>query len=83
MSDLVSAALRGDFSAARNIHYRFLPLLTGNFIESNPGPVKCACKLLGIIEDDGVRPPLAPVTAASRTKLETILHECGLVGEEA
>ena len=32
MSDLVSAALRGDFAAARAVHYRVLPLLTGNFI---------------------------------------------------
>jgi 4-hydroxy-tetrahydrodipicolinate synthase len=79
MSDLVSAALRGDFAAARAVHYRVLPLLTGNFIESSPGPVKFACKLLGIINNDIVRPPLAPVTAATRTKLETILRDCGLL----
>ena len=80
MSDLVTAALRGDFAAARAIHYRVLPLLTGNFIESNPGPVKFACKLLGIIDDDAVRPPLAPITDANRKKLESILKECGLSG---
>ncbi|MGH9420454.1 MAG: dihydrodipicolinate synthase family protein, partial [Thermoanaerobaculia bacterium] len=79
MSDLVSAALRGDFAAARAVHYRVLPLLTGNFIESSPGPVKFACKLLGIIDNDIVRPPLAPVTAATRTKLEAILRDCGLL----
>jgi len=79
MSDLVSAALRGDFAAARAVHYRVLPLLTGNFIESNPGPVKYACKLLGIIDSDAVRPPLAPVTEASRKKMEAVLHECRLL----
>jgi 4-hydroxy-tetrahydrodipicolinate synthase len=79
MSDLVSAALRGDFAAARAVHYRVLPLLTGNFIESNPGPVKYACKLLGIIDSDAVRPPLAPVTEASRKKMEAILNECRLL----
>jgi len=79
MSDLVSAALRGDFAAAREVHYRVLPLLTGNFIESNPGPVKYACKLLGIIASDTVRPPLAPITEASRKKMETILNECRLL----
>lgn len=78
MSDLVSAALRGDFAAARTVHYRVLPLLTGNFIESNPGPVKFACKLLGIIDSDTVRPPLAPVTAANRASIEAILRECKL-----
>jgi 4-hydroxy-tetrahydrodipicolinate synthase len=79
MSDLVSAALRGDFAAARAVHYRVLPLLTGNFIESNPGPVKFACKLLGIIDSDAVRPPLAPITDASGKKIEAILHECRLL----
>jgi len=79
MSDLVSAALRGDFAAARAVHYRVLPLLTGNFIESNPGPVKFACKLLGIIGNDTVRPPLAPITDATQKKLQAILHDCGLL----
>jgi 4-hydroxy-tetrahydrodipicolinate synthase len=79
MSELVSAALRGDFVAARKIHYRVLPLLTGNFMESNPIPVKAACKLLGILDSDAVRPPLAPITKANREKLEAILRECGLL----
>ena len=61
------------------IHNRLLPLLTGNFIESSPIPVKTALKMMGILESDTVRPPLAPITAANRTKLESILRECGLL----
>jgi len=61
------------------IQNRLLPLLTGNFIEANPGPAKAAMKMMGILESDTVRPPLAPVTEASRRKLEVILRECGLV----
>lgn len=83
MSDLVSAALRGDFAAARAVHYRVLPLLTGNFMESNPIPVKTACKLLGILDSDTVRPPLAPITKGNRERLEAILRECGLLGTGA
>jgi 4-hydroxy-tetrahydrodipicolinate synthase len=79
MSDLVTAALRGDFAAARAVHYRVLPLLTGNFMESNPIPVKTACKLLGIIDSDTVRSPLAPISNANREKLVAILRECGLL----
>ena len=79
MSNLVTAALLGDFAAARAIHYRVLPLLTGNFMESNPIPVKTACKLLGILDSDTVRPPLAPITKGNREKLEAILRECGLL----
>jgi 4-hydroxy-tetrahydrodipicolinate synthase len=78
MREMVSAALTGDFSAARSIHNRILPLMTGNFIESNPIPVKAAMKMLGIIPSDTVRPPLAPITDANRQKLEAILRQCGL-----
>jgi 4-hydroxy-tetrahydrodipicolinate synthase len=61
------------------IHNRLLPLLLGNFIESNPGPVKAAMKMMGILESDTVRPPLAPITESNRKKLESILRECKLL----
>jgi 4-hydroxy-tetrahydrodipicolinate synthase len=78
MSGMTTAALRGDFESARAIHNRILPLMIGNFIESNPIPVKAAMKMLGLIPTDTVRPPLAPLTAANRKKMESILRECGL-----
>ena len=78
MSMMVAPALAGDFATARKIHERILPLMLGNFIESNPIPVKAACRMLGILESDTVRPPLAPLTEANRKKLEAILQECGL-----
>jgi 4-hydroxy-tetrahydrodipicolinate synthase len=78
MSGMTTAALRGDFEAARAIHNRILPLMTGNFIESNPIPVKAAMKMLGLIPTDTVRPPLAPLTEVNRKKMESILRECGL-----
>lgn len=61
------------------IHNRLLPLLTGNFIESNPGPAKAALVMMGVLESDTVRAPLAPMTAASRERMRGILRECGLV----
>lgn len=61
------------------IQNRLLPLLFGNFIESNPIPAKAALKMMGILESDTVRPPLAPIAAANREKLASILQECGLV----
>lgn len=61
------------------IQNRLLPLLLGNFMESNPGPVKAAMVMMGILESDTVRSPLAPMTEANRMKLETILKECKLV----
>jgi 4-hydroxy-tetrahydrodipicolinate synthase len=61
------------------IHNRLLPLLTGNFIESNPGPAKAAMKMLGILENDVLRPPLAPMTDGNRERMRAILTECGLL----
>ena len=78
MSDMTGAALGGDFERARSVHNRILPLMAGNFIESNPIPVKAAMKMLGIIPNDTVRSPLAPIADANRKKLESILRECGL-----
>jgi 4-hydroxy-tetrahydrodipicolinate synthase len=77
-SDMVASALAGDFPAARSIQSRILPLMTGNFIESNPGPVKAVMKMLGVLENDDVRPPLAPITDSTRGRLESILRECSL-----
>src|SRR5437588_1590639 len=57
---------------------RLLPLLVGNFIESNPIPAKAAMKMMGIHESDTVRSPLAPLAEANRKKLRAILEECGL-----
>jgi 4-hydroxy-tetrahydrodipicolinate synthase len=78
MRQMTDAALKGDFAAARTVHNRILPLMTGNFIESNPIPVKAAMKMMGIIPNDTVRSPLAPIGDANRKKLEAILRECGL-----
>lgn len=61
------------------IFNRLLPLLTGNFLESNPIPVKTAMKMMGILQNDFVRPPLAPITDANRQKLQSILRECRLL----
>jgi 4-hydroxy-tetrahydrodipicolinate synthase len=80
MKEMVSAALNGDFTRARSVHNRILPLMTGNFIESNPGPAKAALKMMGVLENDVVRSPLAPMTDGNRGQLEKILREVGLLG---
>jgi 4-hydroxy-tetrahydrodipicolinate synthase len=79
MRQLSDAALGGDLASARRVQNQLLPLLTGNFIESNPGPVKAALKMMGVLEHDTLRPPLAPLTEASRTKMHEILREAGVL----
>ena len=53
--------------------------MIGNFIESNPIPAKTAMKMMGILESDTLRSPLAPISEANRKKLEQILRECGVL----
>jgi 4-hydroxy-tetrahydrodipicolinate synthase len=81
MKAMVQAALAGDFAAARRIHETILPLMTGNFIESNPVPAKAALQEMGILPNDVVRSPLAPIGKANREKLVAILKEVGAVGK--
>lgn len=77
MSEMVEAAERGDFATARRIHTRLLPLLLGNFIESNPGPVKFAMAAMGLCEEV-FRLPMVSPKAASKEKILGILKELGL-----
>ncbi len=77
MSQMVEAAERGDFATARQIHTRLLPLLLGNFVESNPGPVKFAMAAMGLCEEV-FRLPMVSPRPASQEKILAILKELGL-----
>lgn len=78
MSELCAAALRGDFVTARQLHYKYLPLMNANFLESNPIPVKCALAMMGLIEER-YRLPLTPMSTENRQKLRQILAAVGLI----
>ncbi|MDP3775243.1 MAG: 4-hydroxy-tetrahydrodipicolinate synthase [Gemmatimonadales bacterium] len=77
MAQLTESALAGDWKAARALHYRLLPLMEANFIESNPGPVKAAMALMGLLEEQ-LRLPLVPVQEKTRARLREVLAELGL-----
>lgn len=79
IKQLVSLGLQGDYQGAREIHEALLPLLIGNFIESNPIPVKAAMEMMGLLETDTVRSPLAPLSPSSRAELRRILGDMGLL----
>ena len=78
MVQMVEAAERGDFAAARQTHQRILPLLLGNFIEANPVPVKAAMAAMGLLEENYRLPMCAP-KPESREKLTKILKELNLL----
>jgi 4-hydroxy-tetrahydrodipicolinate synthase len=82
MSRLTSLALAGEWDAARTLHYRLLPLMDANFVESNPGPVKAAMALMGLL-DERFRLPLVPVQEKTRARMREVLDQLGVLGREA
>jgi 4-hydroxy-tetrahydrodipicolinate synthase len=78
MSRMTELALAGNWPEARALHYRLLPLMEINFIESSPGPVKAAMAMMGLLEEN-FRLPLVPVEEQSRARIREVLVELGLL----
>jgi 4-hydroxy-tetrahydrodipicolinate synthase len=77
-SRMVGHGLRGELHEARELHYRLLPLMKVNFIESNPIPVKTALAMMGRIEEV-FRLPLVPMQPHSRNVLNSVLTSLSLL----
>ena len=80
MSEMIQLALAGEWDKARALHYKLLPLMEANFIESSPGPVKAAMAMLNLLEEN-YRLPLVPVQEKTRGRLREVLLETGLLKE--
>ncbi|HBB89728.1 MAG TPA: 4-hydroxy-tetrahydrodipicolinate synthase [Blastocatellia bacterium] len=80
MSRLVDLALAGKWDEARELHYRLLPLMETNFIESSPGPVKAGLAMMNLIGEN-FRLPLVPIQESSRARLRDVMAELGLLKE--
>ncbi|HTR48211.1 MAG TPA: 4-hydroxy-tetrahydrodipicolinate synthase [Verrucomicrobiae bacterium] len=78
MTRIVQLALANDFAAAREVHRRYSKLMDANFIETNPGPVKAAMALMGLLEPV-FRLPLVAPKPETLTKIRGALEAVGLV----
>jgi 4-hydroxy-tetrahydrodipicolinate synthase len=78
MSRMTNLALEDKWNEARELHYRILPLMEINFIESSPGPVKAAMAMMGLLEEN-FRLPLVPITEKSRARVREVIVELGLL----
>ncbi len=78
MAQMVQAAARNDFAAARAIHARIMPLMQVNFVESNPIPVKAAMAAMGLLEEVYRLPMCAP-KPESREKIVKVLKSLDLL----
>jgi 4-hydroxy-tetrahydrodipicolinate synthase len=77
MSRMVAAALEGDWNTARALNRRYFSLITANFWEPSPGPVKCVMAMMGRLEEN-YRLPMIPVSTATRQKLAVLTEKLGL-----
>ena len=80
MTELICLALKNDFSGARKLHRRYLPLMEINFVESNPIPVKAAMAEMKLLAPVW-RLPLVPPKPENLQKIRGVLESTGLVGK--
>jgi 4-hydroxy-tetrahydrodipicolinate synthase len=78
MSQIVAAALTNDWATARALNNRYFPLIQAHFWEPSPAPIKAVLHLLGQASET-LRLPMLPVTPQTRTKLQPLLIELGLL----
>jgi 4-hydroxy-tetrahydrodipicolinate synthase len=67
-SKMVHASMEGDLDTARKEHYDLLPITKMFFEEGNPGGVKVALAVRGIMEEN-MRMPLYPVSDGLRARI--------------
>jgi 4-hydroxy-tetrahydrodipicolinate synthase len=77
-SQMVRLCLKGKFDEAAKFHYKLLPLMNFNFVESSPIPVKAAMAMMGVIEEH-YRLPLVPLSEKHKPRLKGILEALKLI----
>lgn len=78
MAEMIRAALNNEWATARELNRKYFRLLQANFWETSPGPVKAVMAMMGKIGEH-YRLPMVPVSAPTRSRLEKLAGELGLV----
>jgi 4-hydroxy-tetrahydrodipicolinate synthase len=82
VSEMTKAAVSEEWGKARELHFKLLPLMEINFVESNPIPVKAALAMMGLIEEE-YRLPLVRIAERNRARLKEVLHDLELIPARA
>jgi len=77
-AEMARAALAGDWTTARRLHYDMLPFGRVLFLETNPIPIKAAMAMMGYCRDE-LRLPMLPMSEAPRARLRSVMQQFGLV----
>ena len=81
-ADLQNACLAGDFKKALALQDQLMPLFDVMFVETNPAPAKYAVSRLGWCTAD-MRLPMVPLSDASKSAIDAVMHSLGLLGAKA
>src|SRR5690606_10885372 len=83
LAELCDAVDDGDLARARALHDALLAINKAAFYDTNPIPVTCMMKRLGLIPRNEHRLPMAPATDELAAKLDGVLERAGLLGARA
>jgi 4-hydroxy-tetrahydrodipicolinate synthase len=78
IAQIVRMYQMGKVGLALKLHDKYYRLMKDLFIESNPGPVKAALAMLGLIQEE-YRLPLAPMSVKNRDTLRATMKACGIL----
>ena len=78
MASMVNAALAGNFTEARALHFKLAPLFKALFYETNPIPVKEALGMMNKIDPE-FRLPLTPLSSDNRERLRQVMKDSALI----
>jgi 4-hydroxy-tetrahydrodipicolinate synthase len=78
VANMVRAFGDGRPAAALKVHAKYFPLFRNLFVEANPGPVKEALAMMGMIEAE-LRLPLVKMEAKNRDLVRATLQQCGIL----
>lgn len=76
MKRMMNAYLKNDYAGGNEIFYQMLPFMTALFWDTNPIPVKEACRIRGLCGSD-LRLPLVPMEKEKSVKFEAIIKALG------
>ena len=77
-SQIQNAWKKYDIKLVQELNLKLVDLHQALFIESSPGPVKYAAKLLNLCSSE-TRLPLAPIKSSTKTKVKTAMIEAGII----
>jgi 4-hydroxy-tetrahydrodipicolinate synthase len=80
VADLYEAMARGDLARGRALHFDLFELNQAVFFDTNPIPIKCMARKLGVIPTNAHRLPMAPALPDLEARLDGVLARARLEG---